>query len=72
MTGIERAVEKAGSRRLLAEALRPTVSLQALGQWIKRGWVPSARALEIERLYAIDRAYLVKPSLVALVGEPAL
>jgi hypothetical protein len=29
--------------------------------------VPPARALEIERLYGVDRALLVKPNIVTLV-----
>lgn len=71
MTGIEAAIDKAGSRRIFARNLTPPVTIQAVGQWVKRGWVPPARALEIERLYGVDRAYLVKPDLVALVGAPA-
>jgi hypothetical protein len=46
--------------------------VQAVCQWVRRGWVPPQRALEIERLYDVDRAYLVKPDLVALVGEPSV
>lgn len=70
MTGIEVAIAKAGTRRAFAQSLSPTVTVQALCQWVRRGWVPPQRALEIERLYGVDRAYLVKPDLVALVGEP--
>lgn len=71
MTGIETAIQKAGSRRVFAESLNPPVSLQAVFQWLHRGWVPPRRALEIERLYGVDRALLVKPDLVDLVGAPA-
>ena len=71
MTGIESAIQKAGSRRAFAESLNPPVSLQAVFQWLHRGWVPPRRALEIERLYGVDRALLVKPDLVDLVGAPA-
>ena len=70
MTGIEAAIAKAGTRRAFAQSLSPTVTVQALCQWVRRGWVPPQRALEIERLYGVDRAHLVKPDLVALVGEP--
>ena len=69
MNAIERAIERAGSRAAFAQTLGVTV--QAVCQWVRRGWVPPQRALEIERLYDVDRAYLVKPDLVALVGEPA-
>ena len=70
MTGIEAAIGKAGTRRAFAASLNPPISVQALCQWVRRGWVPPARALEIEKRYGIDRAHLVKPELVALVGEP--
>jgi DNA-binding transcriptional regulator YdaS (Cro superfamily) len=70
MSGIEKAVAKAGSRRAFADSLCPPVSVQAICQWVRRGWVPPGRAIEIERLYGVDRAYLVKPTLVELVGEP--
>jgi DNA-binding transcriptional regulator YdaS (Cro superfamily) len=72
MTGIETAITKAGGRRAFADSLNPPVSVQAVCQWVRRGWVPPRRAMEIERLYAVDRAYLVKPDLVDLVGEPAI
>lgn len=71
MTGIQTAIDKAGSRRDFALSLDPPVTVQAVAQWVKRGWVPPFRAMQIERLYGVDRAYLVKPELVALVGEPA-
>lgn len=70
MTGIQTAIDKAGSRRDFALSLVPPVTVQAVAQWVRRGWVPPSRALQIERLYGVDRAYLVKPELVALVGEP--
>jgi hypothetical protein len=71
MSGIETAIVKAGDRRTFALSLNPPVTVQAVGQWVKRGWVPPQRALEIEAKYGVDRAHLVKPTLVALVGEPA-
>jgi hypothetical protein len=71
MSGIETAIAKAGDRRTFALSLNPPVTVQAVCQWVKRGWVPPTRALEIETLYRVDRALLVKPSLIPLVGEPA-
>jgi hypothetical protein len=71
MSGIETAIAKAGNRRAFADSLNPPVTVQAVCQWVKRGWVPPARALEIEKRYGVDRAYLVKPDLVELVGQPA-
>lgn len=70
MTGIENAIARAGGRRAFADSLEPPVTVQAVCQWVRRGWVPPRRALEIERRYGVDRAYLVKPDLVDLVGEP--
>ena len=70
MTGIQSAIIKAGTRRVFADSLSPPVTVQAVCQWVRRGWVPPARAMEIERIYDIDRAHLVKPDLVALVGAP--
>lgn len=64
MNAIDRAVERAGSRAAFAEKLG--VTPQAVCQWSRRGWVPPARALEIEDLYGIPRAELMKPSLRAL------
>jgi DNA-binding transcriptional regulator YdaS (Cro superfamily) len=77
MTGIEQAIQKAGeiagvspigARAAFARHLG--VSVQVVSQWVKRGWVPPARALELEDLYGVDRSQLVKPELRALVGEP--
>jgi len=45
------------------------VTRQIVGRWRKRGWVPPARALEIEQKYGVDRMSLVKPSLRQLLGS---
>lgn len=78
MTGIEQAIQKAGEtagvspiNARAAFARHLGVSVQVVSQWVKRGWLPPARALEVEELYGVDRSFLVKPSLRALVGEPA-
>lgn len=70
MTGIDTAISRAGTRRDFALSLDPPITVQAVQQWVRRGWVPPARAMEIERLYGVDRAHLVRPDLVALVGIP--
>lgn len=68
-SGIDRAVASAGDTASLAERLG--VTRQAVCSWIKRGWVPHKRALEIEALYGVPRVDLLKPTLVPLVhGSP--
>jgi len=69
MTSLDRAIERAGSRIAFANALG--VTQQAVCQWVRRGWVPPARALEIEDLYAIPRAELMKPELRAIFTAQA-
>lgn len=74
MTGIQMAVEAAGSQRALAAALlsndpgRKSVSEQAVGQWVQQGFVSPVRAHEIVKLYPhIPLRLLVDPKLVALL-----
>jgi hypothetical protein len=80
LSGIEQAVAKAGGYMAFVRSLRPVekrdgttghISRQVVYMWVKRGWVPMLRAVEIEDLYGIDRALLVKPALRVLVGEPS-
>jgi DNA-binding transcriptional regulator YdaS (Cro superfamily) len=70
MTPIETAIDRAGSRTNFAKALGVTV--QAVCQWVKRDWVPVSRALQIEDLYGVPRAELMKPELRAIITAPAL
>ncbi len=71
MTGIKRAVEQAGGAAKLGTTLG--VSHQAIYVWVKRGWAPNDRAVQIENLYAIPRAELVNPKLAALfAGTPTV
>jgi DNA-binding transcriptional regulator YdaS (Cro superfamily) len=65
MTGISRAVEAAGGVQALADKLG--VAHQNVYQWRIRGWVPGSRAVQIEALYAIPRAELLKPEIAALI-----
>ena len=71
MTGVEAAISKAGTRRDFALSLDPPISVQAVCQWVRRGWVPPARALEIEDLYAIPRVEMMKPELRAIIQAAA-
>jgi len=64
MTGIQRAIDIAGGANPLAEKLG--VSHQAVYVWLRKGWVPAQRALEIEKMFEIPRADLFKPELAAL------
>lgn len=65
MNGITQAVEKAGDKRALANALN--VSTQAVYEWVAKGYVPPARAIEIERMFNIPRVSLVKAELAELI-----
>lgn len=63
---MERAVQAAGSITALARRLG--IAHQVASRWVKRGYVPATRALQIEVLYGIPAKELVKPSLALLVS----
>lgn len=69
LSGIEQAVAKAGSQGKLAEALG--VSQQAVQKWVRRGYVPPGRVVEIEATLGVPRAKLLSPRLADLVELPA-
>lgn len=69
MTGIDRAVEMADGAVPLAAKLG--VTHQAVFQWIKRGWAPLQRAIQIEGIYGVPRRELLKPELVEALEAPA-
>lgn len=69
MTGIAEAVLMAGSQSRLAEVLG--VSQQRVSKWVRNGWVPMGRILEIEAQYGISRHRLANPRLAELVGTGA-
>ena len=64
MTGIEKAVKIAGGASALAHKL--DVTHQAVYVWLRKGWVPPRRALEIEKLFGVPRIDLFKPELSVL------
>ena len=66
LTGLARAVEAAGSISALARALG--IAHQVANRWVRRGYVPAARALELEVLYGVPAKDLVKPSLLELAN----
>lgn len=65
ITGIADALQQAGNQVQLAERLG--VSQQAVSIWLRRGWVPVRRALEIEAQFGVARARLISPRLADLV-----
>jgi DNA-binding transcriptional regulator YdaS (Cro superfamily) len=67
-TGIADALTKAGNQEKLADQLG--VSQQAVSIWLRRGWVPVRRALEIEAQFGIPRSRLISPRLADLVDLP--
>lgn len=67
-TGIAEALKQAGSQAQLADRLG--VSQQAVSIWLRRGWVPVRRALEIEAQFGIPRSRLISPRLADLVDLP--
>ena len=67
MTGIQKAIDMAGGANPLATKLG--VSHQAVYVWLRNGWVPANRALEIEKLFDIPRVELFKPELTALFAS---
>ena len=67
MTGIKKAIDIAGGANPLADKLG--VSHQAVYVWLRKGWVPAQRALEIEKMFDIPRVELFKPELAALFAS---
>lgn len=67
MKGIDKVVELAGSQRKLADVLG--VTQQAISEWVRQGYVPIGRIVEIEALFGVSRFELVDSSLRDLLGE---
>ena len=65
MTGINKIIELAGGPLALAEKLG--VTHQAIYNWRVRGYVPAARAIQLEKMYDVQREELVSPALLALL-----
>lgn len=62
---LDKSVQLAGGCVPLAAALG--VHRQSIYNWQKQGFVPPARATQIEQLYGVDSVALIKPELRALV-----
>lgn len=67
MTGIEQAVAVAGSQRNLAEMLG--VTQQLVSYWIKQGYVPQRRVIEVEQVTGISRDLLIDPKISDLLSK---
>ncbi len=67
-SGIADALQQAGNQVALAQQLG--VTQQAVSIWLRRGWVPVRRALEIEAQFGIPRSRLISPRLADLVDLP--
>lgn len=65
-SGIARAVAAAGSQENLADYLGCTQ--QAVSEWVRRGYVPASRAVEIEAQYGVPRIDLLSRKLRDLVS----
>jgi len=63
-SGVRAAVSAAGSQAQLASTLG--VTQQAVSLWVRRGFVPASRVVEIESQYGVDRVELVNPRTLEL------
>lgn len=63
---VEEAVAKAGGQPKMAEELG--VTQQCISRWCRLGYVPAARAQEIEITYGVPRADLLNPKLRNALG----
>lgn len=70
MTGLDKALAKAGSQENMAKQLG--VTQQVISLWAHQGWVPTRRAIEIEQAYGVHRVELVSPRLIDLFDEKEL
>jgi DNA-binding transcriptional regulator YdaS (Cro superfamily) len=68
MTGIEQACYAAGSQAKLADLLG--CSQQNISSWLRRGYAPPERVVEIEQATGIPRVLLVSPKLRELLSPP--
>ena len=64
MTGIEKAIKNCGSQAKLAELIGCTQ--QNVSFWLRQGFVPPDRVLEIEQVSGVGRTELINPKLLDL------
>jgi len=70
MTGIELAIIIAGSQAKLAATLG--CSQQNVGFWLKQGYCPPERIIEVEQATGVGRAQLINPKLLDLLTPASL
>lgn len=70
LSGIERAIHAAGSQARLAEILG--CSQQNVSFWLRQGYCPPDRVVEIEQATGVDRALLINPRLLDLLSPSSL
>ena len=64
-------VQAAGGAQIdLARVLGVTQA--AVSKWVTRGWVPLARAREIEALYGVPRTKVANPTMVDALTDASL
>lgn len=69
-SGIEDAIDSAGSQEALAAAVGCTQ--QNVSWWKRQGFVPVEHVVAVEQASGVPRARLIKPALMELISPPAL
>ena len=70
MTGIEQAIYNAGSQAKLAAILGCTQ--QNIAFWLKKGYCPPERIIEVEQATGVGREQLINPKLLDLITPASL
>lgn len=75
LSGIEQAVNQAGSQSALAALLssrfphKRHITQQAISQWVNQGFVPIDRVKEVAHISGVPMLTLVSPEVRAVVDE---
>jgi DNA-binding transcriptional regulator YdaS (Cro superfamily) len=69
-SGIEQAIDAAGSQEKLAKSLGCTQ--QNVSFWKTQGYAPNERAVEIEQLTGVPRAKLIDPRVLELLNTTTI
>lgn len=70
MTGMEQAIYAAGSQKQLAELLG--CSQQNVSFWLRQGYCPPERIVEVEQATGVSRVFLINPKLLDLLAPTTL